>query len=69
MKSIFSLLFKIAKNPVIKHLDHVPIPDLPVANEIHLNGLFIGNHHYDLSEQLNHLQVVLRKFVGKGPKL
>jgi len=57
------------KNPVIKHLDHVPIPDLPVANEIHLNGLFIGNHHYDLSEQLNHLQVVLRKFVGKGPKL
>jgi hypothetical protein len=47
----------------------MPIPDLPVANEIHLNGLFIGNHHYDLSEQLNHLQVVLKKFVGKGPKL
>ena len=54
------------RNPVIKHLDHVPIPDLPVADEIHFNGLFIGNHHYDLSEQLGHLQTSLRKFVGKG---
>jgi CDP-6-deoxy-D-xylo-4-hexulose-3-dehydrase len=54
------------KNPVLKHLDHVPIPDLPVADEIHLNGLFIGNHHYDLSEQLHHLQATLRIFVGKG---
>jgi CDP-6-deoxy-D-xylo-4-hexulose-3-dehydrase len=57
------------KNPVIKHLDHVPIPDLPVADEIHVNGLFIGNHHYDLNEQLNHLQATLRKFVGKASLL
>jgi len=54
------------RNPVIKHLDHVPIPDLPMADEIHFNGLFIGNHHYDLSEQLGHLQTSLRIFVGKG---
>ena len=57
------------KNPVIKHLQHLPIPDLPVADEIHRNGLFIGNHHYDLSEQLNHLQSVLRKFVREESKL
>jgi CDP-6-deoxy-D-xylo-4-hexulose-3-dehydrase len=57
------------KNPVLKHLDHVPIPDLPVADEIHVNGLFIGNHHYDLKDQLNHLQATLRKFVGKASLL
>jgi len=56
------------KNPVIKHLNHVPIPDLPVADEIHRNGLFIGNHHFDLSEQLNHLQATLRKFIRKESK-
>jgi len=54
------------KNPVIRHLEHTPIPDLPIADEIHFNGLFIGNHHYDLNEQLNHLQTTLRAFVGKG---
>lgn len=57
------------KNPVIRHLKHLPIPDLPMADEIHHNGLFIGNHHYDLDEQLNHLQGVLREFVRKGSKL
>ena len=57
------------KNPVIRHLDHAPIPDLPVADEIHRNGLFVGNHHYDLTEQLNLLRGVLRKFVGEGSKL
>jgi len=46
----------------------VPIPDLPVADEIHRNGLFIGNHHFDLSEQLNHLQATLRKFIRKESK-
>jgi CDP-6-deoxy-D-xylo-4-hexulose-3-dehydrase len=56
------------KNPVIRHLSYVPIPDLPVADEIHLNGLFIGNHHYDLTEELNLLQVALRKFIGKVTK-
>lgn len=54
------------KNPVIRHLEHTPIPDLPIADEIHFNGLFIGNHHYDLSEHLNHLLATLRAFVGKG---
>ena len=54
------------RNPVIRHLEHTPIPDLPIADEIHFNGLFIGNHHYDLSEHLNHLQATLRAFVGKG---
>jgi CDP-6-deoxy-D-xylo-4-hexulose-3-dehydrase len=57
------------RNPVLKHLNHVKIPDLPVADEIHSNGLFVGNHHYDLSEQLNHLQGVLRKFVREESKL
>jgi CDP-6-deoxy-D-xylo-4-hexulose-3-dehydrase len=53
------------KNPVIKHLDHVAIPELPIADEIHKNGLFIGNHHYDLNHQLEHLGMALRDFVRK----
>ena len=36
------------KNPVIKHLDHVEIGELPNADKIHNDGLFVGNHHYDL---------------------
>lgn len=36
------------KNPVLKHLDHVEIGELPNADKIHNDGLFVGNHHYDL---------------------
>lgn len=35
-----------ARNPVVSHMRAV-VPDaLPVADEIHENGLFVGNHHY-----------------------
>lgn len=54
------------KNPVIKHLNHVAIPELPAADEIHKNGLFIGNHHYDLSHELGHLGMALRDFVREA---
>lgn len=36
------------KNPVLKHLDHVEVGELPNADKIHNDGLFVGNHHYDL---------------------
>ena len=36
------------KNPVLRHLDHVEIGELPNADKIHNDGLFVGNHHYDL---------------------
>jgi CDP-6-deoxy-D-xylo-4-hexulose-3-dehydrase len=52
------------RNPVIKHLDCAPIPSLPFADEIHDNGLFVGNHHFDLSEEIDHLANVLDEFSG-----
>jgi CDP-6-deoxy-D-xylo-4-hexulose-3-dehydrase len=41
-----------ARNPVIDRIDaHVP-DDLTAADRIHVDGLFIGNHHYDISTEL-----------------
>lgn len=53
------------RNPVISHLDHAPIGPLPVADEIHEEGLFVGNHHYDLSKELELLTNTLDDFRGR----
>lgn len=53
------------RNPVIKHLNHVEIPKLPGADLIHDHGLFVGNHHYDLSDQIHTLLNVLAEFERK----
>jgi CDP-6-deoxy-D-xylo-4-hexulose-3-dehydrase len=50
------------RNPVIKHLRHSPIGSLPGADTVHDDGLFVGNHHYDLSEEINRLGEVLSLF-------
>ena len=50
------------RNPVIKHLDCAPIPSLPVADDIHDNGLFVGNHHFDLTKEIDLLARVLQDF-------
>ena len=51
-----------ARNPVMKHLRHSTIPDLPNANFIHENGLFVGNHHFPIESQLDRLCNVLEEF-------
>jgi CDP-6-deoxy-D-xylo-4-hexulose-3-dehydrase len=53
------------KNPVISHLPHTIYGDLAEADEIHLNGLFVGNHHFDLSEEFVLLKQALNAFVGR----
>ena len=50
------------RNPVINLLDHAPIGPLPAADEIHEEGLFVGNHHYDLSAELELLANTLNDF-------
>ena len=50
------------KNPVMAHLEHVQLPPLPNSDEVHTNGLFVGNHHYDLSRQLEMLEKTLDSF-------
>lgn len=51
-----------ARNPVISHLDHAPISALPGSDEVHDDGLFVGNHHYDLSRELDFLANTLLDF-------
>ena len=51
-----------AKNPVLKHLRHAPVEELPVADKVHFNGLFVGNHHYDLSDEIAYLALALNDF-------
>jgi CDP-6-deoxy-D-xylo-4-hexulose-3-dehydrase len=50
------------RNPVIKHMNCAPIGKLPGADIIHEQGLFVGNHHYSLVEEIEHLVSVLSDF-------
>jgi CDP-4-dehydro-6-deoxyglucose reductase, E1 len=47
------------RNPVIQYMPHSVVGDLPAANWIHDNGLFVGNHHYDITAELEHLKSVV----------
>lgn len=51
-----------ARNPVIEHLPHIDLGPLPVSDDIHDNGLFVGNHHYDLNRELDLLIETLTDF-------
>ncbi len=49
-----------AKNEVVtKHMDHVIHGRLTNADEIDANGLFIGNHHYPLTDRWDLLRAAL----------
>ena len=50
------------RNPVMKHLSYLPIPELPVANWVHDQGFFIGNHHFDVSKDIFRVYSLLREF-------
>ena len=49
-------------NPVMKHLRYNPLPSLENSNIIHTDGFFIGNHHYDVSNEIKEVQKLLRIF-------
>ena len=51
-----------ARNPVIEHLPHTKLMPLPAADDIHENGLFVGNHHYDLTNEIDLLIETLTAF-------
>lgn len=50
------------KNPVLKHLNHVPFGALNGADTIHSSGLFVGNHHYPLVSELTLLNTLMESF-------
>lgn len=45
-----------AKNPVMEHLNARGVGDLSNADRVHDDGLFVGNHHYDITPQLESLR-------------
>jgi CDP-6-deoxy-D-xylo-4-hexulose-3-dehydrase len=53
------------RNPVMKHLPHVEIGDLPCADRVHSDGLFIGNHHYEMNEEFDILHDAITAFVNR----
>ena len=56
------------RNPVMKHLKHIAEGSFQNANEIHTDGFFIGNHHYDISENLDELYDLFVNFEEKLPR-
>jgi CDP-6-deoxy-D-xylo-4-hexulose-3-dehydrase len=53
-------------NPVMEHLEYSTLPNLPNANLIHNDGFFVGNHHFDVSEELDKLYLLLLKFEAEN---
>lgn len=49
-------------NPVMRHLKHLPLPLLPVADIVHNDGFFIGNHHFDVSDVISQIYSLLKEF-------
>ncbi len=49
-------------NPVMKHLKYAPLPSLINSNIVHADGFFIGNHHYDATEEIKEVHNLLRLF-------
>lgn len=54
-----------AKHEVIKWFDFTIFGDLPNARTIDSQGLFIGNHHYDLKQEFDLLRSVLAGAGGR----
>jgi CDP-6-deoxy-D-xylo-4-hexulose-3-dehydrase len=50
------------RNPVVGLLSHTALETYPNADLIHDHGLFIGNHHYDLTNELLLLDKALDDF-------
>lgn len=49
-------------NPVMKHLKCNPLPNLVNSNIVHSNGLFIGNHHFDVTAEIERVYSLLLNF-------
>ena len=51
------------KNKVLKFFDYEVSGTLSNSDFLDRNGFFVGNHHYDLTSELKHLQDTLNKFL------
>jgi CDP-4-dehydro-6-deoxyglucose reductase, E1 len=53
-------------NPVIKYFDYEIFNTLSNANRAHNYGFFIGNHHYDIREEIDYLKLTIDKFINEN---
>jgi CDP-6-deoxy-D-xylo-4-hexulose-3-dehydrase len=53
-----------ARNPVMKYLPAVVPEELPAADKVHVDGFFIGNHHYAVPGATDLLQETLAKLAS-----
>ena len=53
------------KNKVIEYFDYTIFGDLTNSDVLHNNGLFIGNHHFNVKEQLDEIYELLIKNMGE----
>jgi CDP-6-deoxy-D-xylo-4-hexulose-3-dehydrase len=53
------------RNPVMKHLDYIAEGNFSNADDVHENGFFVGNHHYDIETNLTELHDILMEFSGE----
>lgn len=54
----------VTRHPAVKYMGkEISIPDsLTVADEVHFHGLFVGIHHFDLSNQLKFLTDTIKDY-------
>ncbi|OAA20662.1 pyridoxamine 5-phosphate oxidase [Kosmotoga sp. DU53] len=50
------------RNPVMKYINHTIHGNLPSADYIHFNGLFVGNHSKDIKDKIDLLFSLLHSF-------
>jgi CDP-6-deoxy-D-xylo-4-hexulose-3-dehydrase len=56
------------RNPVLKHLDYIADGNFSNADDVHANGFFVGNHHFDIEGNLKELHQILMEFSGEDDK-
>ena len=54
------------QNPVMKHLNFAPIPELPNAEYLHKEGFFIGNHQSDFRKEIDYVYRIFLSFAEEG---
>jgi CDP-6-deoxy-D-xylo-4-hexulose-3-dehydrase len=50
------------RNPAMKYLDAEVPAELPAADKIHFDGLFVGNRHYETRQSIDVLAEILTSF-------
>ncbi len=53
-------------NPVMKHLEYAELQEFPIAERIHKDGFFIGNHHLDFRDKIKMVYEVFDDFAKEN---